>query len=457
MYREDTIAAIATPAGEGGVAIVRISGPDAERIANAIFHRAKGNGKLRSHVLYHGLIRAPHTDCVADEVLLTIMRKPHSYTGEDVVEVNCHGGPLLVRHVLGLVLSLGARYAEPGEFTKRAFLNGRMDLVQAEAVADVIRARTEKGLSLAAGQIKGELSKWIGELREGLVNILVQVEAAIDFPDEEIELLQRRELIATVQALRDKIRTLIDSYGWGRLYREGARVCLCGRPNVGKSSLLNALVGEQRVIVTPIPGTTRDVIEESLNLDGLPLVLWDTAGIRETDDYIERIGVNLSKQYLETADAALLVLDGSEPLTADDFGLISIAKNKKALIAVNKQDLPTHPDFECLREAAGNLDVVFISSVQKTGLQQLKNSLRSLVLTANREPAIVVTNGRHKAALVSSERSLRDTVAALNAGEPPEVVAVNLQESRDALEEIVGSVTNDEILERIFSEFCIGK
>src|SRR5918999_4998190 len=313
MYEEDTIAAIATPPGEGGIAIVRISGTGAEGIASKIFSRAQSkNGALKSHRLYHGEIRDPKSNCMVDEVLLTVMRKPRSYTGEDVVEIHCHGGAFLVRKILGLALAQGARHAEHGEFTKRAFLNGRIDLSQAEAVLDLIRARTDKGIELAVQNADGLLSKWVGNLREELVDILVQVEAAIDFPEEEIELLQRHAVIEKISALREKIRVILSTYEWGRLHREGARVCICGRPNVGKSSLLNALLGDTRVIVSATPGTTRDVIEDSLNLDGLPVVLWDTAGIRETQDAVEKIGVSLSRDHIAKADAVIAVLDGSE-------------------------------------------------------------------------------------------------------------------------------------------------
>src|SRR3989454_10150586 len=341
MYKEDTIAAIATPPGEGGIAIVRVSGPDAERIAAVVFARTDGkNGNLESHRLYHGSISDPRMHRILDEVLLAVMRKPRSYTGEDVVEIHCHGGAFLARRILGLTLAQGARHAEPGEFTMRAFLNGRLDLAQAEAVLDLIRARTDKGVDLALRQAGGDVSNWVREVREELLDILVQVEAAIDFPEEEIELLQRAELVDKINRLRQKVLEVASTYEWGRLFREGARVCICGRPNVGKSSLLNALLGQERVIVTPVPGTTRDVIEEAINLDGLPVVLWDTAGLRETDDQIEQMGVNLSRQYLEKADALIVVLDGSTRLTQDDEVLLRNVEARKVLIAVNKDDLP---------------------------------------------------------------------------------------------------------------------
>ena len=458
MYTEDTIAAIATPAGEGGIGIVRISGPDAERIATALFVRAAAeNGKLKSHMLYYGTIRDPKTDKNLDQVLLTIMRKPRSYTGEDVVEVHCHGGVFLIRRILGLMLSEGARHAEPGEFTKRAFLNGRVDLTQAEAVLDLIEARTEKGADVALAQVKGELSNWVGDLREELIDIFAQVEAAIDFPDEDIELLNRPALISKINGLRTKIITITDTYDWGRLIREGARVCICGRPNVGKSSLFNALLGAERVIVTPTPGTTRDVIEESINLDGLPVVLWDTAGIRETVDQVEQIGVGLSIQHFEKSEAIVVVLDGSAALTDDDRGFLSSVGDKKGLVAINKIDLEQAVDLNELRQVAGNKKFVMVSAKHGEGVQNLKSSLRELVLNADREPGFVLTNLRHKIALQRGEQALGEAVSALSEMRPPELVAVTLQQARESLEEVVGLVHTDDILETIFSQFCIGK
>jgi tRNA modification GTPase len=457
MYEEDTIAAIATPPGEGGIAIIRISGAEAENIATKIFARAQGkNGKLTSHRLYHGEIHDPKSNCMVDDVLLTIMRKPRSYTGEDVVEIHCHGGAFLSRKILGLALSQGARQAEPGEFTKRAFLNGKMDLSQAEAVLDLIRARTDKASELALTQARGELSKWVHGLREELLDILVQVEAAIDFPEEEIDLLKRPDVIQKIGNLRSEIFDIISTYEWGRLFREGARVCICGRPNVGKSSLLNALLGQERVIVTPVPGTTRDMIEEVINLDGLPVVLWDTAGLRETDDQIEQMGVNLSRQYLEKADALIVVLDGSTRLTQDDETLLRDAEGKKVLIVVNKNDLPQALSLEGLSRGDSST-IVRVSAKSGDGMSVLQKKLKDLVIGCESEPRIVLTNLRHRNALLRGEMALSRAETTLEEGYAAEFVGIDLNEARDALGEVIGTVSSEDILEHIFKNFCIGK
>jgi len=458
MYKEDTIAAIATPVGEGGVAIVRISGPQAERIAREIFSRSGGrNGSLRSHTLHYGIIREPKSGEVLDQVLLTLMRKPHSYTGEDVVEVHCHGGAYLVREVLRLILSVGARHAEPGEFTKRGFLNGRLDLAQAEAVLDLIRARTDKGVRLALAQVRGELSKWVGELREELLDILVQVEAAIDFPEEEIELLHREELTDKVETLKKKICGLIATYDWGRLFRDGVSICIAGRPNVGKSSLLNALLGEERAIVSPVPGTTRDFIEETVNLGGLPFVLWDTAGICQSRDEVEKLGVDLSLKKLKEAQGVVVVLDGSLSITPEDASILAETREKKGVVVVNKIDLPQKLDSKEIAAMAPDKNLILVSAKQERGLDDLKQALNRLFLGTQSEPSIVITNLRHKAALERSEKNLTEAIKALGMGLPPEIVAVDLQETQHDLEEIIGIVTNNDILDRVFSQFCIGK
>ena len=447
-----------TPPGEGGVAIVRLSGPDSERIAGEIFRRSGGrNGALRSHTLHYGTIRNPQSGELLDQALGVLMRKPRSYTGEDVFEVHCHGGPLVAREILELVLARGARHAEPGEFTKRAFLNGRLDLAQAEGVLDLIRARTRKGMSLALDQAQGGLSKWVGELREELLDILVQVEASIDFPEEEIELLQRNQLVAKIEALRVKIGDLIVSYEWGRLFRDGARVCIAGRPNVGKSSLLNALLGEERMIVTPVPGTTRDVVEESINLGGLPVALSDMAGIRETDDPVEKIGVEFSLKRLEAADATIVVLDGSAPHTAEDRAVLEAAREKRTLVAINKSDLPRAIDPSWIIATAGDKRLISVSARYGQGLDELKHLLRTMLLNVPSEPPILVTTLRHKAALEKGERALASARDGLRNRLAPELIGVEIQEAKDGLEEIIGAVTNDNILERIFANFCIGK
>jgi tRNA modification GTPase len=332
-----------------------------------------------------------------------------------------------------------------------------MDLSQAEAVLDLIRARTDKGIELAVQNTEGVLSKWVGDLRQELIGILVQVEAAIDFPEEDIELLNRSALTAKIDSLREKLAIILDTYRWGRLLKEGARVCICGRPNVGKSSLLNALVGDSRVIVSALPGTTRDVIEESLNLDGLPIVLWDTAGIRETEDEVEKIGVGLSLKHVEKADAVIAVLDGSESLTQEDVSLLTTIDHGKSLIAVNKSDLQQRLDLVQVKQILSESWVVPVSAMDGTGVDELKANLRQLLLGRTIESPLILNNLRHKNALLRGDQVLAIAVEALEQGDAPEMVAVNLQEARESFEEVVGIVTSEDILERVFSDFCIGK
>lgn len=455
VYRADTIAAVATPPGEGGVALVRLSGPDAERIGREVLVRK--DTSWESHRLYYGRVRDPDRGAVVDEVMFAFLRQPRSYTGEDTVEIHCHGGPYVVRQVLGLVLARGARHAEPGEFTKRAFLNGRLDLTQAEAVLDLIRSRTDKAAGVALGQMEGGLSQEVRALREQLVDTLVQVEAAIDFPEEEIELLRQAELAGKVAGVVDRIAVLIDSYEWGRLIREGIRVCIVGRPNVGKSSLMNALLGVDRAIVTATPGTTRDFIEEAVNLDGLPVVLWDTAGIRGGTEGVEQVGIDVTLERLEESEGCLLVLDGSAPLTHEDVEVMQRVRDKQGLVVVNKSDLGQRLAPADVSETLPRLEQVKVSALTSQGLDELRTALRGCFLDSSKESEIVVTNVRHKAALERARSSLSEVQRAMEQGMPSDIVAVDLQEARDDLEEIIGAVTNDDILERIFSQFCIGK
>ena len=455
MYQADTIAAVATPPGEGGVAVVRLSGPDARRIGGEVL--ARKDTEWESHRLYYGRVRDPEHGTVVDEAMFAFLREPRSYTGEDTVEIHCHGGPFVVRQVLGLLLAHGARHAEPGEFTKRAFLNGRLDLAQAEAVLDLIRSRTDKAVGVALGQMEGGLSEEVQSLREELVDALVQVEAAIDFPEEDIELLQREELSRKVAGVVDRVSALIDSYEWGRLIREGVRVCIVGRPNVGKSSLMNALLGVERAIVTATPGTTRDFIEEAVNLDGLPVVLWDTAGIRDKTEGVEQIGIDVTLRRLEESQGCMLVLDGSARLSVQDMAVIEKVREKPGLVVINKSDLPQNIDRAAVAEYLPDMPRLEVSALTSQGLDELRAALRDCFLASAEEPEIVVTNVRHKAALERARSGLVEVGSAIDRGMPPDIVAVDLQEARDSLEEIIGTVTNDDILDRIFSQFCIGK
>ena len=455
MYKADTIAAVATPPGEGGVAMVRLSGPDAKHIGKEMLGRTDVGWE--SHRLYYGKVRDPARGALVDEVMFAFLQGPRSYTGEDTVEIHCHGGPFVVRQVLGLALARGARHAEPGEFTRRAFLNGRLDLAQAEAVLDLIRSRTDKAVGLALGQMEGGLSREVQALREQLVDTLVQVEAAIDFPEEEIELLQREEFARNVVGIIERISLLVDSYEWGRLIREGVRVCIVGRPNVGKSSLMNALLGVDRAIVTATPGTTRDFIEETVSLNGLPVVLWDTAGIRDRAEGVEQIGIDVTLQRLAESQGCMLVLDGSSALTGEDMDVMDRVHERQGLVVINKSDLQQRIDRSAVSSCLPGLRQVEVSALKNQGLEALKAALCECFLDSAQEPEIVVTNVRHKAALDRARTSLVEVHRAIDQGMPPDIVAVDLQEARDSLEEIIGTVTNDDILDRIFSQFCIGK
>ena len=365
MYKADTIAAVATPPGEGAVAMVRLSGPDAKHIGGEMLGRTDVGWE--SHRLYYGKVRDPARGALVDEVMFAFLQGPRSYTGEDTVEIHCHGGPFVVRQVLGLALARGARHAEPGEFTKRAFLNGRLDLAQAEAVLDLIRSRTDKAVGVALGQMEGGLSREVQALREQLVDTLVQVEAAIDFPEEEIELLQREELARNVVGIIERISLLVDSYEWGRLIREGVRVCIVGRPNVGKSSLMNALLGVERAIVTATPGTTRDFIEETVSLNGLPVVLWDTAGIRDRTEGVEQIGIDVALQRLAESQGCMLVLDGSSPLTGEDMDVMDRVHERQGLVVINKSDLQQRIDRSAVSSCLPGLRQVEVSALKNQG------------------------------------------------------------------------------------------
>jgi tRNA modification GTPase len=461
MNAGDTICAIATPPGEGGIGIIRLSGEKAVEIASRVFAGSGGRAvrDFRTHTLHHGELREPDGGARLDEVLVVLMQAPRSYTGEDVVEFQCHGGPLVLRLGLEALIRSGARLAEPGEFTKRAFLNGRLDLAQAEAVMDLISARTQTGLRVALEQLRGALSEELGRLREGLVRLLVEVEAGIDFSDEDITFISAQGLASGVTAVRERISQLIRTAEEGRIVREGVTAVLAGRPNVGKSSLMNALAKADRAIVTPIPGTTRDVLEEFVNVRGIPVRLLDTAGLREPVDVVEREGVRRSHDALARAELVLAVLDGSEPLGEEDRRLLDRAQGKAAILVVNKSDLPPRLEPLQLKGLTEENRIVWTSATAGAGLEELRDAIRDAVLKQGLEPSegLLITHLRHRGALERAHASLEQVLLSVERRMAAEFIAVDLRAAVNALGEIIGETTTDDILDRIFKEFCIGK
>jgi tRNA modification GTPase len=456
MHLNDTIAAIATPLGEGGLAVVRLSGPQCLAVADACFtpigRQTPRPSAAATHTIHLGRIRLGGR--VVDEVLLAVMRAPRTYTREDVVEISCHGGLLPAKLVLDAVLAAGARLAEPGEFTKRAFLNGRLDLAQAEAVADVIHSRTELALSAAHEQLAGALSRRVRELRDQLMHALAHVEAQLDFPEEDIAPETEARLQERLDDAQEFLRGLLLTAPEGQLLRRGARAAIIGRPNVGKSSLLNQLLGRDRAIVSPLPGTTRDTIEETANIRGLPIVFIDTAGRRETEDELEREGLRRGREALERAELLVHVLDASTPLTAGDRHDLEEFANRRRILVLNKCDLPPGNPPATLPA-----DAVRVSCLTGTGIEELKDRFRQLLwsgqLAAGAEPVMI--NARHEEALRRAAAALETARAAWRARVPLDLVAVDLRAAVNAVGEIVGQTATEDLLDSIFRQFCIGK
>jgi len=456
---EDTIAAVATPAGQAGIGIIRVSGPEARKIAEKIFRPRNPVDSFQSHRLYLGHLIDPASGSPIDEVLVSYMAAPHTYTREDVVEINSHSGPLLLEQILKILLREGARLAKPGEFTFRAFMNGRVDLTQAEAIIDLISAQSERGLQLASSQIHGRLRAEIGRLRQGAVDILAHIEVAIDFPEEEFSLLHREETAGRVQEdLVDPVSRILSGYGERKLWMEGLKTVIVGRVNAGKSSLLNRLLNEEKAMVTPIPGTTRDVIESLIHLEGLPLRLMDTAGFRKVRGKLEKIGIHRAEQKMEEADLVLLVIDQSRALHAEDLDLLSRVRSKRAVVVLNKIDLPARVNGEALEAGSVGLRRVRISALKGEGLEELRKAIRE-VITAGIDTTDlgVAPSLRHKEALDRASAHFEKSVSNLREGLPFEIIAADLQEGLEALGEIVGETTHEDVLDRIFSQFCIGK
>jgi tRNA modification GTPase len=458
MYPDDTIAAIATPLGPGGVGIVRVSGLLAPRIAAAVFQRSYTPEVWASHHLYHGRV-VDAGGALVDEGLAVLMHAPRSFTGEDVLELHCHGSPVGLRRVLACVLGSGARLAEPGEFTRRAFLNGRIDLTQAEAVSAMVSARTAGAAALAAEQLSGRLSDYVVELRGRVIRLKALIEAQIDFSEEDFD-VDTTELLATTDECTAPLDTLLETYRRGKIMRDGARVAIIGKPNVGKSSLLNALLGEERAIVTAVAGTTRDAIDEAVDLDGLPVVLSDTAGLRDAEeaDAIERIGMQRTTSRIAGAQVLLTVLDASQPLDGQDRRVLQAHAAAAQIVVLNKVDLPQATAPADVRRLSNGHPIVAVSARNHSGLAELRRLIVAQVtdgaVVAN---APVLSHLRHVDTLTKARDSLRLARESITARRPPDLVAVDVQDAIDHIGAVTGAITSEDVLDRIFSEFCVGK
>lgn len=456
----DTIAAIATPLGRAGIGIIRISGPNSREIIKKLFRPSKAVKDLESHRLYLGYFIDPSSGEVIDEVLLSFMKAPHSYTREDVAEINSHSGHILLSKILRIILDQGARLAKPGEFTFRAFVNGRIDLTQAEATIDLINSKSDKGLIMASRQIKGELRSEIEDLRQKALGILAQAEVTIDFPEEASSILPREETASLMeQKLINPIEEIVAGHGRRKIWMDGINTVISGRVNVGKSSLLNRLLNEQRAIVTPVPGTTRDIIEATIYIEGLPFLLMDTAGIREVRGEVEKIGILVSEQKLKEADLSLILIDRSRPLNQDDLKILAKAQKEKSIIIINKIDLPPRINKDKLKSASKGIPMVNISALTGEGIDSLLGAIRNRVIDGDLDTASpsLAPNLRHKKALEEAMRFFKTASVNTREGSPMEIIAMDLNSGLEALEEITGEAGGEDLYDKIFSEFCLGK
>ena len=452
----ETIAAISTAYGEGGIGIVRISGPEALGILRGIF---VCKGSITSRRMAFGRIIDPETEEVIDEVLAVYMKGPTTYTGEDVAEINCHGSVVALRKTLALVLRRGARMAEPGEFTKRAFLNGRMDLSQAEAVIDVIKAKADAGYEAALSQMEGDLSRKVREIRAQVVDILVDITVNIDYPDEDIEQLTYEKLLADLEDAGDEIDSLLATAGAGRMIKEGIRVAIVGRPNVGKSSLMNCLLRQSRAIVTEIPGTTRDTIEEAVSIRNIPVYLIDTAGIRETEDLVEMIGIERTKEAFNSADLVVFIADASQPLTDEDRDILERLKDRRHMVLLNKTDLGNAVTPTVLGDRSPNGDVIETCLIKGEGIDKIEDKIEELVYGGQlaQKDSVMVSNVRHEELLRKAGQSISDAAVITETGEALDIIEIDIREAYDYLGEIIGETVSDEVLNEVFSRFCLGK
>ena len=459
MFIDDTIAAIATAPGEGGIGIIRISGDKSLQVAQSIFKSKSGKmiKDYNTRTLIYGKI--VDGEKVIDEALVAYMKGPNSYTAEDVIEINCHGGFISVKKILELILSKGVRLADAGEFTKRAFLNGRIDLSQAEAIIDVIKSKTDMAHEVAQNQLEGSLAKKIKDLRMNVTEVLAHLEVSIDFAEEDVEEITYQTLEEKAFELRNEIKKLYDTAESGKILRDGLKTVIVGKPNVGKSSLLNSILGENRAIVTDIAGTTRDVIEEFVNIKGIPLKIVDTAGIRETEDVVEKIGVEKSKESFSTADLVIMVLDSSRKLSEEDIEILESLKNKKTIVLLNKIDLEPQIELEKIKEFINSDDIIEISALKNQGIEELQDKIESMVYhgSVKNSSNLMITNSRHKDALFKAYESINDAINAIEQRMPYDFIEVDFKNIWDYLGYINGDTVREDLLDTIFANFCIGK
>jgi tRNA modification GTPase len=459
LFIDDTIAAIATAPGEGGIGIVRISGEKSLEVAQSIFKSKSGKmiKDYNTRTLIYGKI--VDGEKVIDEVLVAYMKGPNSYTAEDVIEINCHGGFISVKKILELILSKGVRIADAGEFTKRAFLNGRIDLSQAEAIIDVIKSKTDMAHEVAQNQLEGILAKKIKDLRMNVTEVLAHLEVSIDFAEEDVEEITYQTLEEKSLELRNEIKKLYDTAESGKILRDGLKTVIVGKPNVGKSSLLNSILGENRAIVTDIAGTTRDVIEEFVNIKGIPLKIVDTAGIRETEDVVEKIGVEKSRESFSTADLVIMVLDASRKLSEEDMEILESIKNKKTIVLLNKVDLEAQIELEKIKEFVSSDDIIEISALKNQGIEELQDKIESMVYqgSVKNSSNLMITNSRHKDALFKAYESINDAISAIEQRMPYDFIEVDFKNIWDYLGYINGDTVREDLLDTIFANFCIGK
>jgi tRNA modification GTPase len=456
----DTIAAISTPPGEGGISIIRISGVDALKTASQIY-RGKDLNKVNSHTINYGHIIDPENGNEVDEVMVSVMRAPHTYTKEDIVEINCHGGIVATNRILQIILGLDARLAKAGEFTERAFLNGRIDLSQAEAVMDLIRAKTDQSMKVALDQLDGNLSHLITNLRQNILDVLAQVEVNIDYPEyDDVETMTARLLKEKAIEVKAKIQQLLSTAKQGKVLRDGLATAIIGHPNVGKSSILNHLLHEDKAIVTDVAGTTRDVIEEYVNVQGVPLKLVDTAGIHETEDKVEKIGVDRSRKALSQADLVILVLDSSVPLRDEDRELLRETNHMQRIVVLNKSDLEVKINLNELQEYVNDKEIIKSSAVSPLGTKDLEDRIAAMFFAGSIENTsnnIMVTNARHIGLLKQAETALNAVLEGIETGMPVDLVQIDMTRAWDLLGEITGDSYQDELLDQLFSQFCLGK